>query len=41
MAIEFTRWPDDLAARYREKGYWADLPLTDILTRQAKMTRLR
>ena len=36
MAIQFTRWPDELAARYREKGYWADLPLTDILSRQAK-----
>ncbi|MCE0825087.1 (2,3-dihydroxybenzoyl)adenylate synthase [Buttiauxella sp. A2-C2_NF] len=35
MAIQFTRWPDDLAARYREKGYWADLPLTDILSRHA------
>ena len=35
MAIQFTRWPDDLAARYREKGYWADLPLTDILNRHA------
>ncbi len=36
MAIQFTRWPDELAARYREKGYWADLPLTDILSRHAK-----
>lgn len=36
MAIQFTRWPDELAARYCEKGYWADLPLTDILTRHAK-----
>lgn len=35
MAISFTRWPESLAARYREKGYWADLPLTDILTRHA------
>ena len=35
MAISFTRWPEELAARYREKGYWADLPLTDILTRHA------
>lgn len=23
------------ARRYREKGYWQDLPLTDILTRHA------
>ncbi len=36
MAIEFTRWPEDLAARYREKGYWAELPLTDILSRHAQ-----
>jgi Peptide arylation enzymes len=35
MSVEFTRWPADLAARYREKGYWQDLPLTDILTRHA------
>lgn len=34
MTIPYTRWPDDLAARYREKGYWLDLPLTDILDRQ-------
>ena len=35
MSIAFTPWPDDLAARYREKGYWQDLPLTDLLTRHA------
>ncbi|WP_421356101.1 (2,3-dihydroxybenzoyl)adenylate synthase EntE [Pseudocitrobacter faecalis] len=35
MSVEFTRWPAELAARYREKGYWQDLPLTDILTRHA------
>lgn len=35
MTITFTRWPDDLAQRYRERGYWLDLPLTDILQRQA------
>lgn len=35
MTVEFTRWPDALAARYREKGYWQDLPLTDMLTRHA------
>lgn len=34
MTIPYYRWPDDLAARYREKGYWLDLPLTDILERQ-------
>ncbi|WGK57713.1 (2,3-dihydroxybenzoyl)adenylate synthase [Pantoea sp. SS70] len=33
MSIPYTRWPDDLAARYREKGYWLDVPMTDILTR--------
>ncbi|MFW0767682.1 (2,3-dihydroxybenzoyl)adenylate synthase EntE [Trabulsiella odontotermitis] len=35
MSIPFTRWPDEAAARYRQKGYWRDLPLTDILTRHA------
>ncbi|WP_330984538.1 MULTISPECIES: (2,3-dihydroxybenzoyl)adenylate synthase EntE [Enterobacterales] len=35
MSVAFTRWPDDLAARYREKGYWQELPLTDMLTRHA------
>lgn len=34
MTIPYTRWPDDLAARYRQQGYWLDLPLTDILQRQ-------
>ena len=33
MTISYSRWPDDLAARYREKGYWLDLPMTDILER--------
>ncbi|WP_147198770.1 (2,3-dihydroxybenzoyl)adenylate synthase [Pantoea sp. MBD-2R] len=33
MTISYSRWPADLAARYREKGYWIDLPLTDILSR--------
>lgn len=32
MSIPFTRWPEEFACRYREKGYWQDLPLTDILT---------
>ena len=35
MTIPFTRWPDDFARRYREKGYWQDQPLTEILTRHA------
>lgn len=32
--IEFTRWPDDFARRYREAGYWIDQPLTHILDAQ-------
>lgn len=35
MMIPFNRWPASLAAHYREKGWWADLPLSDILDRQA------
>ncbi|QGU14284.1 (2,3-dihydroxybenzoyl)adenylate synthase [Leclercia sp. 119287] len=35
MTLPFTRWPDEFASRYREKGYWQDLPLTEILTRHA------
>lgn len=34
MTLPFTRWPEDFARRYREKGYWQDLPLTHILTDQ-------
>lgn len=33
MAICYHRWPEEFAARYREKGYWIDKPLTDILSR--------
>ena len=33
MSLEFTHWPDDLAARYRALGYWLDLPMTEILAR--------
>ncbi len=40
MKIPFTRWPEDLAARYRALGYWQDLPLTDILTRHANSDRI-
>jgi 2,3-dihydroxybenzoate-AMP ligase len=36
MTIPFTRWPEEFARRYREKGYWQDLPLTHILTRHAE-----
>lgn len=35
MSIAFTPWPEDFARRYRERGYWIDKPLTEILTRQA------
>ncbi|GBQ95557.1 (2,3-dihydroxybenzoyl)adenylate synthase [Asaia lannensis] len=31
MTIAFTRWPEDLARIYREKGYWRGLPLTQLL----------
>ena len=34
MTIPYTRWPDELASRYRTKGYWLDLPLSDIADRQ-------
>ena len=34
--IEFTRWPEAFAARYRQKGYWQDLPLTNLITRHAE-----
>ncbi|MBA1243056.1 (2,3-dihydroxybenzoyl)adenylate synthase [Pseudomonas japonica] len=34
MTIAFTPWPADLAARYREKGYWLDVPMTHILEQQ-------
>ncbi|BCU54693.1 (2,3-dihydroxybenzoyl)adenylate synthase EntE [Enterobacter kobei] len=39
MTLPFTRWPDEFARRYREKGYWQDLPLTDILTRHGQSDR--
>ncbi|WP_018275210.1 (2,3-dihydroxybenzoyl)adenylate synthase [Teredinibacter turnerae] len=31
-AVEFTPWPNDIAHQYRDKGYWLDLPLTEILS---------
>ncbi|ANI30091.1 enterobactin synthase subunit E [Yersinia entomophaga] len=37
MSIEFTRWPAEFARQYREKGYWIDLPLTDVLSRQCQL----
>lgn len=36
MSIAFTRWPAELAARYRERGYWIDRPLSAILEQQAQ-----
>jgi 2,3-dihydroxybenzoate-AMP ligase len=36
MMIAFTRWPEEFAARYRQKGYWQDLPLTNLITRHAE-----
>lgn len=38
MTIAYSRWPDALAARYRAKGYWLDLPLSEILNRRADST---
>ncbi|CAI1824530.1 MULTISPECIES: (2,3-dihydroxybenzoyl)adenylate synthase [Serratia] len=35
MSIAFTSWPAEFASRYRERGYWTDKPLTEILDRQA------
>ncbi len=34
--IAFTRWPEEFAARYHQKGYWQDLPLTNLITRHAE-----
>ncbi|WP_241576409.1 (2,3-dihydroxybenzoyl)adenylate synthase [Rosenbergiella collisarenosi] len=39
MSISFTPWPAELATRYREKGYWRDLPLTDISERHRESNR--
>ncbi|GIZ12523.1 (2,3-dihydroxybenzoyl)adenylate synthase [Pseudomonas sp. NCCP-436] len=35
MSIEFTRWPEPRARRYRELGYWIGQPLSRILEIQA------
>ncbi|PTW46535.1 (2,3-dihydroxybenzoyl)adenylate synthase [Rhodovulum kholense] len=32
---DFTPWPEDLARRYRERGYWLGLPLTEGVRQQA------
>jgi len=34
--IEFNKWPQDRARRYRDKGYWLDRPLTRILIDQCE-----
>jgi 2,3-dihydroxybenzoate---[aryl-carrier protein] ligase len=31
-----TPWPDELAHRYRQQGYWADITLHDMLVRSIK-----
>ncbi|CAN7333936.1 (2,3-dihydroxybenzoyl)adenylate synthase [Phenylobacterium sp. LjRoot225] len=36
MSIAFTPWPEDLARRYRDKGYWIGRPLNEILRKAAK-----
>jgi len=33
MTIEFTPWPIEFAQRYRDKGYWRDCPLTQLIQR--------
>jgi 2,3-dihydroxybenzoate-AMP ligase len=35
MSVAFTPWPEDLATRYRDKGYWTGRPLSDMLRVQA------
>ncbi|WP_422374728.1 (2,3-dihydroxybenzoyl)adenylate synthase [Roseibium sp.] len=35
MNVDFQRWPEELAARYRERGYWTDEPLSNILQTQS------
>ncbi|ACS86845.1 (2,3-dihydroxybenzoyl)adenylate synthase [Musicola paradisiaca] len=40
MTIAYHRWPNALAARYRAKGYWIDLPLTDVITRHVDTERV-
>ncbi|MDQ3810401.1 MAG: AMP-binding protein [Chloroflexota bacterium] len=36
MLEGFTPWPAELASRYRERGYWRDQPLGDIVDRAAE-----
>ncbi|NVK75452.1 MAG: (2,3-dihydroxybenzoyl)adenylate synthase [Oceanospirillaceae bacterium] len=35
--IEYHRWPEERAKQYREKGYWIDKPLTEILAKQCEI----
>ncbi len=35
--LPYTRWPDELAERYRAKGYWRGEPLTAMLARQCEL----
>ncbi|MDT3380494.1 (2,3-dihydroxybenzoyl)adenylate synthase [Labrys neptuniae] len=36
MNVDFVRWPESLAQRYRERGHWLDQPLTRILDQQCR-----
>ncbi|MDB6181839.1 (2,3-dihydroxybenzoyl)adenylate synthase [Paracoccus fistulariae] len=38
MLIDFCRFPADLAARYRARGYWIDEPLTRALDESTRAT---
>lgn len=38
MLIDFCRFPADLAARYRARGYWIDEPLTRALDELTRAT---
>lgn len=31
MIVSYTAWPDSFSAIYRDKGYWTDRPLTDLI----------
>ncbi|MFB2594805.1 (2,3-dihydroxybenzoyl)adenylate synthase [Paracoccus sp. p4-l81] len=35
--VDFTPWPDDLARRYRDRGYWIGQPLTAGVAAQARV----
>ncbi len=37
MSIDFQRWPEELASRYRECGYWLDELLTRSLAEQSRL----